>query len=882
MSKRRLSRFVATLRARFAEPPEQGMDEEMRFHLEMATGRYVERGLPPDEARRKALAAFGGVTQHQEVAREATPGHWVDQMGQDFRYAIRTLRRNPGFAASVILTLALGIGANTAIFSVVNGVLLRPLPVPDPERLVFVGWEFRPGRWNVLSQHKFDYLRRHTSGFVGLTTYRTAERELGDEADARLVRAVRASEDFFPVIGIEPMLGRGFTPDEYRAVNPDVAVLSDALWRSAFGADRAVIGRQIRYGGTPHTVVGVLPPTFRIPGLPARSVEMVVPYLFRPDPTDNSHNTLVIGRLRADRTAAQLAADLGAASRAFRTEHPELATETGRYRLLGFDEIYVDRYERTLWMLLGAVGFVLLIAAANAANLLLGRAATREREIMVRAALGASRRRIVLQLLSEGVTLSVIAGVLGLAMGMWGVSALLGLMPSELPRADEIGLDHRVLGFTFAIVTLTGLVFGLAAALPSNRLNLAAAFGERIRSAAGSARSRDLLVMAETAFAIILLAGAGLLLTSFAKLRAIDPGFSPDGVVAVRFGRMPEEYGTAEARWNFEHQVLERLAAVPGVQAAAGLSSVPLERGMNLPVSVTGTNESEGAAEWRAVTPGYFETLQIRMLRGRPFRAADARNAPRVAIINEALARRFFPGEDPLGRQLDIGRYEDRWMSDDFSGSAEIVGVAADVREMGLDRPPRITILVPLAQAQDGMLDAPVLVVRSAQPAAIPAAIRDAVESIDRRIRLPTIEPVSNIIDASTAEERFQTTLLTLFAASALALTAIGIFGVVSYGVQRRVREIGVRVALGARGGDVLRLVVGRSMAFVVAGTMLGVVGALGLTRFLANALFGVTATDPVTFGLAVAVLLGVAALASYLPARRATRIDPAMALRLE
>ena len=882
MSKRRLIRFMAALRARFAEPPEQGMAEEMRFHLEMATRRYVAQGLPPDEARRKALAAFGGVTNHQEVALEATPGHWVDQTGQDFRYAIRTLRRNPGFAASVILTLALGIGANTAIFSVVNGVLLRPLPVPEPERLAFVGWEFRPGRWNVLSQHKFDYVRRHTSSFVGLTTYRTTERELGDEPDARLVKAVRASADFFPVIGIAPTLGRGFTPEEYRAVSPDVAVLSDALWRSAFGADPGVLGRQIRYGGTPYTVVGVLPPTFRIPGLPARSVEMIVPYLFQPDPNDNSHNTLVIGRLRADRTAAQLAADLGAASRVFRTEHPDLATETGRYRLLGFDEIYVDRYERTLWMLLGAVGFVLLIAAANAANLLLGRAAAREREIMVRAALGASRRRIVLQLLSEGITLSAIAGVLGLAMGMWGVSALLGLMPSELPRADEIGLDRRVLGFTLAIVTLTGLVFGLAAALPSNRLNLAAAFGERVRSAGGSARSRDLLVMAETAFAIILLAGAGLLLTSFAKLRAIDPGFSPDGVVAVRFGRMPDEYGTADARWDFERQMLERLAMVPGVQAAAGLSSAPLERGMNLPVSVTGTNESEGAAEWRAVTPGYFETLEIRMLRGRPFRATDGRNAPRVAIINETLARRFFPGEDPLGRQIDIGRYEDKWMSDDFSGSAEIVGVSADVREMGLDRPPRITILVPLAQAQDGMLDAPLLVVRSAQPAALTAAIRDAVQSIDRRIRPPTIEPVTSIVDASTAEERFQTTLLTLFAASALVLTAIGIFGVVSYGVQRRVREIGVRVALGARGGDVLRLVVGRSMAFVVAGTVLGVAGALGLTRFLSNALFGVTATDPVTFGLAVVVLLGIAALASYLPARRATRIDPAMALRLE
>ena len=411
MQKGALSRLLAALRLRFSDAPERGMDEEMQFHLEMATRRNVERGMRPDEARRKALAAFGGLTHHQEAAREATPGHWVDQVRQDLKYAARTLRRNPGFTTSIVLTLALGIGANTAIFSVVNGVLLRPLPVPDPDRLAFVGWQFAPGGgFAVLSTYKFDYVRRHNTSLVGLTAYRTTERELGDGTDTRLVAAVRATADFFQVIGIAPTRGRGFLPEEYRDGSAAVAVLSDGLWRSAFGADSAIVGREIRYGGAAYTVVGILPPTFRVPGLSPGDAELILPQAFTPDIGDHSHNTLAIARIRPDRTRAQAAADLDAATRRFRADHPDLAKENERYQVLTFQDLYVGRFERTLWMLLGAVTFVLLIAAANAANLLLSRAAAREREIMVRAALGASRRRIVMQLLSEGVTITALAG----------------------------------------------------------------------------------------------------------------------------------------------------------------------------------------------------------------------------------------------------------------------------------------------------------------------------------------------------------------------------------------------------------------------------------------------------------------------------------------
>ena len=532
--------------------PEREMDEEMRFHVEMAAQRNIQRGLPPDEARRRALAAFGGITRHQETARDGTPGRWLDALRQDLRYAFRTLRRNPGFAASVVLTLALGIGANTAIFSVVNGVLLRPLPVPEPRNLTFVGWDYgRGGGPAALSAFQIEYLHDHARTFAGLTTYRTLERELGTPPDTRLVRGVRVAPDFFTVVGTSPVIGRGFVPEEEAPGGPAVAVLSDALWRSHFSADRSVVGRTIPLDGKVLTIVGVAPPSFRLPGIDPKDAEIIIPLQLRADPSDQGHNFTALARIRSDRTREQVLADLAAVSDGFVREHPDLAKAGERFDLRAFQDVYVGRLERTLYILLGAVTFVLLISAANAANLLLARAAAREREIVVRTALGAKRGRIVRQLLSEGLVLSAISGVIGLALGVWGVRAMLALAPERLPRADEIGVDYRVLGFTAAIVVLTGIIFGLAAAIPTGRLRLTSVLGERSGGAGASRRSRDLLIVSETAFAIILLAGAGLLLTSFAKLRSVDPGFSPENVTAVRFGRMPDGYTTMDALWRF-------------------------------------------------------------------------------------------------------------------------------------------------------------------------------------------------------------------------------------------------------------------------------------------------------------------------------------------
>ena len=879
-----LTRMLRALGPRSEETsPESEMDEEMAFHLEMATRRNVERGMPPNEARRRALATFGGVAQTRESAHDGMPGRRLDELRQNLSYASRTLRRNPGFATSVVLTLALGIGANTAIFSVVNGVLLRPLPVPEADKVAFVGWKYANGGFTALTGFQLEFLRSYTQTFAGLTTYRTSSRELGAAPNTRTVHGLRVSPDFFSVVGTPPVLGRGFVPEEEAPGGPAAVVLSDALWRSVFAADRSVIGRAVQLDSTTYTVVGVAPPALRVPDAP-ENTEFFVPLQLRVDPTDIGENYLALARIKKDRTRELALAELRTVADAFRREHPNLAKAPAGYTMLAYQDVYVGGpLKRTLLILLGAVTFVLLISAANAANLLLARAAAREREIVVRTALGAKRGRIVRQLLSEGIVLSAISGVLGLVLGMWGVRAMLALAPKQLPRAEEIGLDFRVLAFTFGIVVLTGLGFGIAAAIPTGRLNLASVLGERARGSAARQRSRDVLVMSETAFAIILLAGAGLLLTSFAKLRSVDPGFKAENVTAVRFGRMPDGYSTMDAVSLFERQLIDRMSHIPGVQRVAGLPNFPLEHGWNMPVALAGVAESgDGGVEYRWVTPEYFETLQIPLLRGRQFTASDDRHAPRVAIVNAAMAKRFFPDGDALGEQIEVGRYKDHWIAKEFEGTVEIVGIAGDVREIGLDRPPRRTVFVPMAQAQDRMVSSPLLVIRSMPGTALQSAVNDAVRSIDPRITAPQLQSLPSIVGASLAEQRFQTTLLTLFAGTALALTAIGIFGVVSYGVQQRVREIGVRVALGASSGNVLRLIVGRSLAFSSAGAIIGVLGALGLTRFLSGLLYGVTAADPMTFSLAVATLLIVALLASYLPARRAARTDPVVALRLD
>jgi putative ABC transport system permease protein len=812
----------------------------------------------------------------------------MEPLLQDLRYAVRTLRGSPGFALVAVLTLGLGIGANTAIFSVLNAVVLRPLPLPESHRLVNLGWSWGGEPIASVTALKFEYWREHSRVFEGLATYNqfTAEGPAGSPDEG--LRGMNVSDDFFRVVGLQPVLGRGFTAEENRPGGPPVVVLSDATWRNHFGRDPRVVGGEIELDGLSHTVVGVMPPSFRFPYSPEFD-GLLRPLRLVADPQDQGHNSSVLGRLRPGVTHEQARADLDRVLAGYRQDHPgHVGHDRERMTLMSFQDIFVGGFERLLWVLLGAIGFVLLIACANVANLLLARATGRQREISVRLALGAGRGRVVRQLLTESLVIALLAAVLGVALAAWGVGALLDLSPTPLPRQDEIGLDGRVLGFTLLIATLTGIGFGLAAALPATRPDLAHSLKEGGRTAGGtrgSGRIRSALVVSEAAIAVVLLSGAGLLISTFANLRAVDTGFRAENLVVASFPRAPVELRGAEAIAGFQEWVVEEIGALPGVHSVATTSVVPFMGQMNLPMTVDGRPEaSESSIQIRMVSPRYFETLAVPVVRGRAFSDADRRGAAPVIIINESTARHYFPGEDPIGQRIHVAAVEGQPVIPGLDEPVrEIVGVVGDVREMGLRQAAAArTLYVPQAQVPEMFASMPNLLVRTAGPAETSRALPGALQALDPRLPAPQVRRMTEVVGLSMGQERFVGTLLTVFAGIALLLTAVGIYGVIAYTVRQRTREIGVRVALGARPQDVVRLVTSQGMVPVVIGLALGIGAAFFATRVLEGIVFGVETHDPLTFALAILLLTGVALLASYLPARRATRVDPMIALRSE
>jgi predicted permease len=874
---RRLIQMVRAWRARRRE--EQEMAEEFQFHLDQATERHRRRGMSREEARRAALIEFGGVEGHKETARDDQPTRWIENAAQDLRYAFRTLGRQPGFTTAVVLTMTLSIGATTAMFSVVNGVLLRPLPFPESGSIAFVGWDFGKGRVsNNLTGFQVEFLRERSELIEALATFVPLEFDLGAPGTERVVRGLQVSDDFFGVVGLGPALGRVFAGNEQLSGGPDVVIVSDAMWRSEFGADPAILGRTVRVGDRLHRIVGVMPAGFQFPSAPDH-IGILVPMRFRPDRRDEGHNFEAIARVAGGGSRSTLAVDLSRAGAAFRLEHPDLVQDANEgFVARTFSDLYAGDLRTTLWVLFAAVASLLLIGCANAANLVLARSMARSREIVLRTAIGAGRGRIVRQLLTEGLALAAIAGALGTVAGLWGVRLLMALAPRALPRAQEIGLDWRVLALALGAIMASGLVFGLVAGLPARRLSLASALGARWSGGSSRLKFRGALLVGQTAVAAVMLVCAGLLAASFFHLRQLDPGFDPADVLTVRIPKLPASYSNA-SRQVLETALLDRVRRLPGVEAAGMISSFPLERGVNLPVSIEGRPErAEGSVELRAVSPGTLEALRLRLLAGRLLDQGDVVEGVHRAVVSETFARHFFPDANPIGQRIEINRYKGQWFGG-YRGGTEIIGVVGDVRDRALTRAPRWTVYAPIDRGESS---SPRFVVRARHHEPVQREIERVVAAETGNSPALVFRPLPELVAGSIAPQRYAALIVLTFAGGALLLTVIGTAGVLGYSVHRARHETGIRVALGARPAAIIGTVVGRGMRWVVVGTGIGITITLSVTRFLESMLFGVTAREPAVFLAGAVVLVTTALVACMLPAVRAARVDPVIALRNE
>ncbi|HEU0178676.1 MAG TPA: ABC transporter permease [Blastocatellia bacterium] len=868
------------------------LDAEIRSHLDQAIRDRIERGETPEQARANAIREFGNVGLVKEVTREMWGWASLDRFAQDLRFGLRMLRKKPGFSLVAILTLALGIGANTAIFSVVNAVLLRPLPYAQAERLVAL-WSnlLRPGLEKLaLSAPEFKDFKEQCRAFEQMAAYDVRNLSLTGVEEPELLPGAFVSPQSFALLGVQPALGRAFQAEEDQPGREQVAILSHALWQRRFGADAGLLGRSVTLDGKPVTVIGVMPGDFRFP---ENEVQVWLPLVITADLlTENnrgSHYLNVIARLKPDVTVTQAKSEVVAIAQRMAKEHAGVYRGGYGASVVPLHEEVVGNVQWLLLILFGAVGLVLLIACGNVMNLLLVRAAQREKEIAVRLTLGATRFRLIRQLLTESVLLSLLGGGLGLLLAAWGVRALVVLGPADIPRLDEIDMDYRALGFTLATSILTGLLFGLAPVMQSSRLRLSESLKDR-RGASDSPRRRrlsDALVVAEFALALVLLMGAGLLFRSFLQLQEVKPGFRVEGLLSLRLILPQSKYPDFTRQTAFFQQAIESLDTQSGVESAGAISVLPLSgrtsdrsfriEGRAVPPGQAGPDE-----ELRMVSADYFRTMGIPLVKGRSFSDRDLPDSPRVALINEALKKRYWPDEEAIGKRIAFSG-----LRENKPDWCEIVGVVADVRHSGLDVPAMPEVYLPFRQSlfsvADSNLRSLYLVIRTAaDPLSGMAMARGRIAALDKDQPLTDIRTMEQRLNGSIAQRRFNMLLLGLFAAVALTLAALGIYGVLSYAVTQRTREIGIRLALGAAPRDVLGLVLLQGVALVLAGVALGLIAALAVTRLLADLLYGVGATDAMTF-IVIPLLLGsVALLACWIPARRATKVDPLIALRHE
>jgi predicted permease len=865
------------------------LNEEIAGHLQMAAREREERGelrAGADAAARRELGNAGVI---QDVTRDQWAWTRLENLLQDLRYGARTLRKSPGFAAVAILTLALGIGVNTALFSVVNGVLLNPLPYPRPHQLVELWWDRTPGQHSSVTYPNFLDWQKESTVFSAVGAYLQDNMIVTGAGEPERVDGVKISANFFDLLGVKPLLGRSFLAEEDQVGAGPVALIGDALWNRKFGSSPEVLGKSITVDGTSCRIVGVVPEKSPI----YTTADVFTPLgQFNEEPFRDrraSLGTVGIARMKPGVTLAQARADMDAVARNLATEYPDANKGTGIF-VNPLKEDITGEIAPMLYMLLGAVGFVLLIACANVANLLLARSAARAREFAIRVALGATRRRIVRQLLTESILLSAAGCALGLLFAAWATKAALAVIPETVPRTNEIGIDGRVLFFTFAISILVGIAFGAAPALKTSQPDLHRSLKEGGRGSDGTrARTQNIFVAVEMALAVVLLAGAGLMVRSLVGLANVHPGFDPQHV--MEFGVSPSAARVttpAHIRETYR-EITARFEGVSGVAAASPLvGALPLTGDSLVGFWITGQPKPSAAkemtrAQWYATAPDYLKVMGIPLQRGRFLSAQDTETAPFVVVVDDGFARSYFPGENPIGKRLNIAII-------DVEG-AEIIGVVGHVKHAGLGATgildQRGQIYFAISQLPDRVLPlvgrACTFVVRAAgTPQAVSESLRAASQQLDSRQVLYEFQPMSRVVSHSIAAQRFTVILLGVFAALALVLSAVGIFGVISYVTGQRTQEMGIRVALGAQRGDVLRLVLGHGMRVALLGVAIGLVAALGLTRLVASQLYRVSASDPLTFAGVAALLTCVALAACYVPARRAMRVDPTVALRYE
>jgi predicted permease len=808
---------------------------------------------------------------------------------QDLRYGLRMLVKQPGFTIVAVITLALGIGANSAIFSVVNGLLLRPLPYLDSERLAII-WTHSPGA-NVdqdwPSPGQFSAIKSQSSAFEDIAIARGQTVNLTGQATPERIGVVLTSSNMFSLLGAQPALGRVFLPEEDAPGKPLTAILSYGLWQRLFGGDPNVIDRAVTLNGRSYVIVGVMPADFSLsyevmPTVGAiAQAEMLLPLPMNAEQLNRQgdENYNLLARLKPGVTIKQAQAELDLAVSHLEQQYPDSYPADRRFSfsIRPLLEQVVGDVRPALLVLLGAVGCVLLIACANVANLLLARAAAREKEIAVRTAMGAGRSRIVRQLLTESVLLSAVGGGLGLLIAIWGLDGLRRLNPGNIPRLENIGMDGRVLTFTFAVAVLTGILFGLAPALRSSQVNLNETLKESGRSMVGGGnhRMRNLLVIAEIALSLVLLIGAGLLIRSFLSVQRVEPGFVAQNVLSLRMSVAGTAYAEESRRLSFYQQLLSRVRQMPGVESAGSTSVLPLSGSISWgSITIEGYTPASGQssiqADGRTVGVGYFETMKIPLVSGRFFTEQDTKDSMKVAIIDEKMARQYWSDTDPIGKRF-------KWGGPDW---LVVVGVVGGVKQYALDTDSRVAFYMPHQQNLSGTMY--VVVRTTADPMSLAAAVTKEARAMDPNVPVYDVKTMEQLLSESLVRRRFAMLALGLFAVVAMILAAVGIYGVMSYSVAQRTREIGIRVALGAQTRDVVMLVVGQGMLLTVTGVGIGLTGAFILTRVMASLLFGVSATDPLTFAAIALLLAGVALLACYFPARRAMKVDPMVALRYE